>query len=109
MSLHTGTWLYLDLKRITKGEEENQEGHYLEGIMAGERWVYRNPFIPGRLYDDEIAIASCLKKMGEYVAGGPSFYSLAEASQDQYLSLMMEKAIRSGEVVKTVRQPWAEG
>jgi hypothetical protein len=103
------TPVYLDFKRINKGEEENQEGHYLEGIMAGEHWVYRNPFIPGRLYDDEIALASCLKKMGAYVAGGPSFYSLAEASQDQYLSFMMEKAICTGEVVKTIRQPWAEG
>ncbi|MCM3726818.1 Gfo/Idh/MocA family oxidoreductase [Neobacillus cucumis] len=102
------TPVHLDLKRINKGEEENQEGYYLEGIMAGEQWVYRNPFIPARLYDDEIAIASCLKKMGEYVAGGPSFYSLPEASQDQYLGLMMEKAIRSSELVRTVRQPWAE-
>lgn len=25
---------FLDLKRINKGEEENQEGYYLEGIMA---------------------------------------------------------------------------
>lgn len=100
---------FLDLKRINKGEEENQEGYYLAGIMAGERWIYRNPFIPARLYDDEIAIASCLQKMGKYIAGGPSFYSLAEASQDQYLGLMMEKAILSQEIVKTVRQPWAEG
>lgn len=46
--------------------------------------------------------------MGKYVAGGPSFYSLPEASQDQYLGLMMEKAIRSSELVRTVRQPWAE-
>lgn len=71
------TPLYLDFKRINKGEEENREGYYLEGIMAGERWVYRNPFIPGRLYDDEIAIASCLQKMIDYIAGGPGFYSLA--------------------------------
>ncbi|MEH7416000.1 Gfo/Idh/MocA family oxidoreductase [Neobacillus drentensis] len=99
--------VHLDLKRINKGEEENQEGYYLDGIMAGEHWVYRNPFIPARLYDDEIAIASCLKKMGEYIAGGPSFYSLPEASQDQYLGIMMEKAIRSSELVRTVRQPWA--
>lgn len=98
----------LDLKRINRGEEENQEGYYLDGIMAGEQWIYRNPFIPARLYDDEIAIASCLKKMGEYIAGGPSFYSLPEASQDQYLGLMIEKAIRSSEIVRTVRQPWAE-
>lgn len=102
------TPVYLELKRINKGEEENQEGYYLDGILAGDQWVYRNPFIPARLYDDEIAIASCLKKMGEYLTGGPSFYSLPEASQDQYLGLMMEKAIRSSETVRTVRQPWAE-
>jgi len=102
------TPVHLELKRINKGEEENQEGYYLDGILAGEQWVYRNPFIPARLYDDEIAIASCLKKMGEYLAGGPSFYSLPEASQDQYLGLMMEKAIRSSEIVRTVRQPWAD-
>jgi hypothetical protein len=98
----------LDLKRINRGEEENQEGYYLDGIMAGEQWIYRNPFLPARLYDDEIAIASCLRKMEEYIAGGPSFYSLPEASQDQYLGLMMEKAISSSEIVRTVRQPWAE-
>jgi hypothetical protein len=102
------TPVHLDFKRINKGEEENQEGYFLDGILAGEQWVYRNPFIPARLYDDEIAIASCLTKMGEYLAGGPSFYSLPEASQDQYLGLMMEKAIRSSEIVKTVRQPWAD-
>lgn len=102
------TPVHLDLKRINKGEEENQEGYYLDGIMVGERWVYRNPFIPARLYDDEIAIALCLKKMGKYIAGGPSFYSLPEASQDHYLGLMMEKAIRSSELVRTVRQPWAD-
>lgn len=99
----------LDLKRINRGEEENQEGYYLDGITAGEQWIYRNPFIPARLYDDEIAIASCLRKMAEYISGGPSFYSLPEASQDQYLGLMMEKAIISSEIVRTIRQPWAEG
>src|SRR4051812_6069942 len=102
------TPVHLELKRINKGEEENQEGYFLDGILAGEQWAYRNPFIPARLYDDEIAIASCLKKMGEYLAGGPDFYSLPEASQDQYLGLMMEKAIRSSDIVKTVRQPWAD-
>ncbi|WP_420910348.1 Gfo/Idh/MocA family protein [Neobacillus muris] len=102
------TPVYLDLKRINRGEEENPEGHYLQGILAGNRWIYRNPFIPARLFDDEIAIASCLQKMGEYSAGGPDFYSLPEASQDHYLGLMMQKAILTSETVRTIRQPWAE-
>ncbi len=102
------TPLHLDLKRINKGEEENVGGYYLEGIMVGEHWVYRNPFIPARLYDDEIAVATCLRKMAEYAAGGPGFYGLPEASQDHYLGMMIEQAIATGESVTTVRQPWAD-
>ncbi|UUZ82408.1 Gfo/Idh/MocA family oxidoreductase [Paenibacillus sp. P26] len=101
------TPLHLELKRINSGEEENQEGHYMQGIMAGERWVYRNPFAPARLYDDEIAIATCLRKMAEYAADGPEFYSLAEACQDHYLGLLIQQAIGTGETVRSVRQPWA--
>ena len=102
------TPLHLEFKRINKGEWENQEGHYLQGIMAGSEWVYENPFIPGRLYDDEIAIATSLMKMASYAAGGPDFYSIAEASQDFYLGELIGQAIRTGESVASVRQPWAE-
>ena len=102
------TPLHLDFKRINSGEEENQEGYYMQGYMVGEQWVYKNPFQPARLYDDEIAIATCLQRMAEYAAGGPSFYSLGEASQDHYLGLLIEEAIRTGETIRSVRQPWAE-
>lgn len=98
---------HLDLKRINKGEEENLEGYFLQGIMAGEQWVYTNPFLPARLYDDELAIAACLKLMAAYAAGGPDFCSLADAAQDQYLGWMAEKAVLTGETVTTVKQPWA--
>ncbi|MDF2960794.1 MAG: oxidoreductase domain protein [Paenibacillus sp.] len=100
--------VHMDMKRINKGEWENQEGYFLQGIMAGERWVYENPFAPARLYDDEIAIATCLKNMAQYAAGGPDFYGLPDASQDHYLGMLMEKAMESGETVTSVRQPWAE-
>jgi hypothetical protein len=102
------TPLHLELKRINKGEYENQEGYFLKGMMAGERWVYENPFMPARLYDDEIAISACLKNMEAYAAGGPSFYGLPEASQDHYLGMLIEQAIQTGETVVSTRQPWAE-
>ncbi|RKP51522.1 gfo/Idh/MocA family oxidoreductase [Cohnella endophytica] len=102
------TQVQMEFKRINKGEYENAEGYFLKGIMAGEQWVYENPFMPGRLYDDEIAIAACLKKMAAYAAGGPDFYGLPEASQDHYIGMLIEQAIRSGETVVSVRQPWAE-
>jgi len=115
--IHNGTVKYLkdfatpmefELKRMNAGEDGNLEGYYLKGILAGEQWAYRNPFIPASLSDDEIAIATCLDKMGSYVNGGPSFYSLAEASQDHYLGLMIKQAVATGTKVKTTRQPWAQ-
>ncbi|MNJ39970.1 Oxidoreductase family, NAD-binding Rossmann fold [compost metagenome] len=101
--------LQLELKRINKGELENQEGYFLKGIVCGEHWLYDNPFAPARLYDDEIAIARCLQRMAEYIHGGPGFYSLAEASQDHYLGMMIEKAILTGETITATKQRWAEG
>lgn len=57
--------------------------------------------------DDEIAVASCLIGMDRYLDGGPDFYSLAEAAQDHYISLMIERALASSETVRTTSQPWA--
>ncbi|NHN29989.1 Gfo/Idh/MocA family protein [Paenibacillus agricola] len=98
---------HLDFKRINKGENNNLEGYFLQGIMVGDQWLYHNPFLGARLNDDEIAIAVCLSKMGEYAAGAASSYGLPEASQDHYLGLMIKQAITTGETVTTERQPWA--
>ncbi|WP_183600819.1 Gfo/Idh/MocA family protein [Paenibacillus phyllosphaerae] len=98
----------LGMKRVDTGHDGNLEGYYHAGVTLGAEWLYRNPFAPGRLSDDEIAIAACLVRMGEYAADGTSFYSLAEAAQDHYLSLMMTKAIDSGEAVRTTVQPWGQ-
>lgn len=100
------TPIYFDLQRVDAGLEGNLEGYYHKGILAGSEWAYRNPFAPGRLTDDEIAVATCLEKMDAYAAGGPSFYELPEASQDHYLGLLIERAAQSGEAVTTEMQPW---
>jgi predicted dehydrogenase len=102
------TPITFDLLRQDAGEDGNLEGYYHKGILAGAEWAYQNPFAPGRLTDDEIAVATCLEKMAAYVAGGPAFYSLAEASQDHYLALLIDKAAASGETIRTDTRPWAE-
>ncbi|MFB9276940.1 Gfo/Idh/MocA family protein [Cohnella cellulosilytica] len=99
--------MQLELKRVNRGELENAEGYFLQGIIGGEQWLYTNPFVPARLYDDEIAIASCLQQMSDYINGGPELYNLAEASQDQYLGLLIQRAILTGETVIASRQGWA--
>ncbi|UVI30054.1 Gfo/Idh/MocA family protein [Paenibacillus spongiae] len=98
----------MEMRRVETGHNGNLEGYYHQGILAGSEWVYRNPFIPARLTDDEIAIATSLANMARYAEGGPSFYSLAEASQDHYLSLMMAQAVETGETVRTTPQIWSE-
>ena len=89
------------------GKEENLEGADLKGIFADGQWFYKNPYRESRIADDEIAVATCMDGMAEYIRGGQPFYGLDEASQDQYISLMIEKAAKSGNIVRTETQPWA--
>ncbi len=98
-----------ELVRQDAGIAGNLEGYYHKGILAGNEWIYKNPFVPARLSDDEIAIASCMVGMDQYIDGGPDMYSLAEAAQDHYLGLMIEQAVASGQAVRATVQPWARG
>ena len=101
------TPVFLELTRANAGEDGNLEGYYHKGIIAGEEWIYRSPFIPARLTDDEIAVATCLDRMVKYTRGGPSFYGLPEASQDHYLNLLIAQAVKTGQKVVAKSQPWA--
>jgi hypothetical protein len=95
------------LERVMAGP--NLEGLYLRGVRGGERgWYYRNPFMPARLMDDEIAAASSLLKMVGYVRGGEPFYPLVEEIMDLYITLMIDEAIRDGRALEVPVQPWTE-
>ena len=93
-------------ERQDAGQTGNLEGYYHKGYTAGETWWYQNPFIPARLSDDEVAVATCLDRMGRYLETGKSFYSLAEGSQDHYLAMVIEEAARSGKVLASASQVW---
>jgi hypothetical protein len=95
------------LRKIGQEHESNLLGYHYGGILLGSEWIYRNPFLAGRLTDDEVAMATSLCKMSEYVQGGPSFYSLAEASQDHYLGMLMQRAITEGTIVTSEKQVWS--
>lgn len=97
----------VELRRADAGHGGNLEGYHHKGVLAGDEWVYRNPFAPARLSDEEIAIATCLAKMADYVHGGPEFYSLAGASQDRYLDLLIAEAAKTGRTITSTPQVWA--
>jgi hypothetical protein len=97
-----------ELHRLDAGVDENLEGYFHKGILGGGKWWYENPFGSARLFDDEIAVATCLAKMAEYARGGKDFYSLAEASHDQYLALKMEEAATAGKTMEIHARGWAK-
>lgn len=101
------TPVHTEFRRMDTGEGGNLEGKFLRGILAGDEWFFSNPFMPARLNDDEIAIARCLVGMAQRIDGGPDVYSLAEASQDLYLSLLMKEAATNRRPLRSERQPWA--
>jgi hypothetical protein len=96
------------LERLAAGGAGNHEGLFLRGYTLNGARVYSNDYLPARLADEELSIASLLTRMGEYVDGGAAVYSVAEAAQDQYLQLMVRRAAESGEAVLTERHEWAE-
>jgi hypothetical protein len=100
------TPIHLRFERRDAGHHGNLEGYCHQGYLAGESWLYRNPFRPARLADDEIAVASCLEAMQHCVETGQSFYGLAEASQDHYLGLLIGQAAQTGESLQATPQPW---
>ena len=101
------TPLTLPLRRVDAGHGGNLEGFHHKGIQLGEEWAYHNPTLPGRLADDEIAVADCLLRMSANLRSGGRFYDLAQGAQDQYLSLLMDESVRTGQSVRSSRQAWA--
>jgi predicted dehydrogenase len=97
------------LERHDTGQDGNLEGHYLAGITAGSEWVYRNPFAPARLTDDEIAVATCLAGMPAAIAGGPDVCSLADAVQDRYLDILVAEAAATGRPMRAEGHLWDGG
>ena len=95
-------------ERHDAGHTGNLEGHYHKGYSAGVTMWYQNPFAPGRLLDDEIAIATCLRSMAKYLETGEPFYSLAEASQDHYLSILVGEAAKTGRTIESSGQVWSQ-
>ena len=71
-----------EIKRIAFGMEENLDGYSLLGITGDGKVLYTNPFKNIRFSDEDIAIATCLVKMKEYVENGVEFYSANEAFID---------------------------
>ncbi len=108
LMLDYNTPVEYNFSRVSTGQNESVLKLGSVGITAGDEWVYKSEYLSARFSDDEIAIATVLEKMYNYVHNKESFYSIEEGCQDQYLSLMIKKSYTVEGEVQTQTQPWAK-
>lgn len=78
----------------------------IESIAFAGKTVYRNPFPTNVMTEDETAIARLLVGMKEYIETGKEIYPNADAMQDAYLTMLLKKAVDTGETVVSEDQVW---
>jgi predicted dehydrogenase len=97
------------LVRRQTGYDLDLIGYDTEHISLGSEVLYRNPYPGRRWMDDEIAMATLLERMADWVRGeGPEPYPLAEGAQDQQVALAIEESADSDTTVTTPREAWHE-
>ncbi|MCU1441274.1 MAG: gfo/Idh/MocA family oxidoreductase [Rhodoglobus sp.] len=101
-----GTAMTSPIHRRQLGTDGSMDSAELGTISWAGKVLYTNPFPGARLSDDEIAIATCLSlSMSPDRMEG---YSLADASQDQYLSLTLLETAEGANITSTSVQPWSD-
>jgi predicted dehydrogenase len=96
------------LVRRQTGHDLDLIGYDTEHITLGSDVLYRNPYPGRRWMDEEIAMATLLERMADWVRGeGPEPYSLAEGSQDQQIALAIEESADSDTTVTTSTEAWS--
>ena len=97
----------IELKREVAGAGVDLQGMFLRGVSAGTfGMLYESEFMPARLYDDELAVASTMAGMSRYVFEGEGFYSFEEELTNMYFSLLTERALATGEKQQAQAQSW---
>lgn len=94
------------LYRDETGRDGDLEGSFLRRIVLRDVVLWENRFAPARWNDDEIAVAETMHLMTRFARTGHEFYSLADASHDNYLSLLVERAVTTGLYVESAPTAW---
>jgi len=95
------------LVRRQTGYDLDLDGFETDVITRGDEVLFRNPFIGQRWNDEEIAIATLLRRTAAWVRGaGPPPYPLADGAQDHLIALAVEEAADTDRTVTVPPPPW---
>jgi len=96
------------LVRRQTGHDLDLIGYDTEHITFGDEALYRNPYPGRRWMDEEIAVATLLERMADWVHGnGPEPYPLADGIQDQQVALAITESADHDTTVTTSREAWS--
>ena len=96
------------IERYQLGYDLNLDGYDTEHLSFDGKVVFKNPFTGLRFMDEEIAIATLMVQMADWINGNAKApYPLNEACQDHLVSLAIDESIASGRSVTTRKQHWA--
>ncbi len=97
-----------NIVRYDRGVYQNREWSH-QNMTVGNVELYRTPFPNARLNDDELAIATCMRKMKDYVDSGTEFCKFEYSLQDTYVSILMNEALENPfKTVKSKEMIWAK-
>ena len=96
------------IERYQLGYDLNLDGYDTEHLSFDGKVVFKNPFTGLRFMDEEIAIATLMAQMADWIDGNAKApYPLNEACQDHLVSLAIDESIALGKSVTTAKQDWA--
>lgn len=93
--------------RYQLGHDLNLDGHDTEHISLDGKVIYSNPFVGMRLMDEEIAIATMMVEMADWVnESGLAPYPLAQACQDHLIALAIDESLEKQIAITTGIEAW---
>ena len=96
------------IERYQLGYDLNLDGYDTEHLSFDGKVVFKNPFTGLRFMDEEIAIATLMAQMADWINGNAKApYPLNEACQDHLVSLAIDESIALGKSITTAKQDWA--
>lgn len=93
--------------RRQTGYDLDLDGYRTDHLSFNSEIIYKNPFNAQSWSDEEIAIATMIVEMADWVANlGPAPYPLADGIHDHRVSLAIQESLDKSCAISTEKEAW---